>query len=118
MPGAYIPVPGCSAGILKGFPTFIRGAEGISHQRGSSLGYILLNLRSGENPDPSRNWDMEPGGIPGRHSQVFRMVTAYVAALPAHCRPAVMSFSSRYVIFSCNFDENMSKTTQNAQMRG
>ena len=38
-PGAYIPVPSCSAGILKGFPTFIRGAEGISHQRWRYLGF-------------------------------------------------------------------------------
>ena len=30
-PGAYIPVPGGSAVVLKGFVTFIRDAEGISH---------------------------------------------------------------------------------------
>ena len=29
--GAYIPVPGGSAVVLKGFVAFIRVAEGISH---------------------------------------------------------------------------------------
>ena len=58
MPGAYIPFPGCSAGILKGFPTFIRGAEGISHQRGRYMVTMTRNDRSGENPDTgSRNFN-------------------------------------------------------------
>ena len=55
--GCYFRFQGSAPPILKGFATIIRVTPRISHQRGSSLGYILLNLRSGENPDTgSRNF--------------------------------------------------------------
>ena len=76
MRGAYIPVPGGSAVVLKGFVTLVRVAEGISHQRASYFPDTKPNLRSGENPDTGRKSDPEPDMSPGRHSLLFRMVPA------------------------------------------
>ena len=108
LPGHYIPVPGGSAVVLKGFATFIRVTEGILHQRASYFWDTKPNLRSGENPDTGRKSDPEPDMSPGRHSHVFRMVPARVVAVPTHGRPVVMNFSVGFMQISMKFRQKYS----------
>ena len=103
IPGHYIPVPGGSAVVLKGFATLVRVAEGISHQRVSYICYTKPNLRFGENPDTGRKSDPEPDMSPGRHSHIFRTVPARVVAAPTQGRPAVSNSDIVFLIFSMKF---------------
>ena len=103
IPGHYIPVPGGSAVVLKGFATLVRVTEGISHQRASYICYTKPNLRFGENPDTDRKSDPEPEVVPGRHSHVFRMVPARVVAVPTHGRSVMMNSGIVFLIFLMKF---------------
>ena len=101
--GVYIPVPGGSAVVLKGFATLVRVTEGISHQRVSYICYTKPNLQFGENPDTGRKSDTEPDMSPGRHSHMFRMVPARLVAVPTHGIPFVMNFSVAFMQISIKF---------------